>query len=80
MHYAKLSESKRLQKLADFLADGRVHTTRDIIVATGVCAVNSAVSELRRNGIDIECKYAGRTEDGNRVYEYALTAEPELAL
>lgn len=80
MHYAKLSESKRLQRLAALLADGRRYSTRDIISATGICAVNSAASELRANNLPVECEYVGTNENGNRIYEYWLAAEPVLAI
>jgi hypothetical protein len=54
MHYAKLDKSERLQRVDEFLDDGIPHSTRDIIVGANVCAVNSAISELRRNGRIIE--------------------------
>lgn len=55
MHSARLSSSDRLKRVADVLGDGQPHTTLEIIKAAGVCAVNSCVSELRRNGYTISC-------------------------
>lgn len=55
MHAARLDHSPRLQRVAEFLADGRAHTTLDIVRGASVCAVNSCVAELRENNIDIRC-------------------------
>lgn len=55
MHAARLEHSDRLQRVADLLADGQRYSTLDIIMAAGVCAVNSCVAELRANGMDIRC-------------------------
>jgi len=71
-HYAKLDKSPRLQRLLAFLQKGGEHSTRDIIINTGVVAVSSAASELRENGYNVGCRYDGMTEDGNRVYVYWL--------
>lgn len=69
IHYAKLAGSARLQKVLRHLSDGQPHTTLDIIQATGMCAINSIVTELRMNGIRIKCNavkgFRGR-------YEYTL--------
>lgn len=80
MHYARLDNSPRLQRFANLLADGRRHSTRDVIRATGICAVNSAASELRCNDVQVECEYVGITENGNKIYEYWLDSDPVLAI
>lgn len=54
MHYAIIDNSPRLQRLAEYLADGEWHSTRDIIHGANICAVNSAVSELRHNGYTVD--------------------------
>lgn len=59
MHYARLDNSPRLQRVAALLANGQWHTTMEIIVGANVCAVNSAIAELRANGLAIESKRAG---------------------
>lgn len=59
MNYARLENSPRLQRLAEVLADGREHSTLDLALRAGLCAVNSAVAELRENGYDIECRRQG---------------------
>jgi hypothetical protein len=72
MHYAKLGGSLRLQRLLRYLSDGELYTTLEIIVGAKVCAVNVAVSELRRNGFDISCNLREITSDKSKVYEYQL--------
>ncbi len=59
MHAATLGSSERLQRVDALLADGRPHTTQEIIIAAQVCAVNSIVSELRANGRRITCRRIG---------------------
>jgi len=58
MHYATM-RSKRLRAVREFLRDGKPRSTREIIHGAGVCAVNSAISELRRNGHEIRCYRVG---------------------
>ena len=60
IHYARFIKSKRLQRLLDFLLDGKEHTTMEIIQGADVCAVNSAVCELRRNGFSAYCINRGK--------------------
>lgn len=69
IHYAKLDKSQRLQRVLAALSSGRPLTTLDIIREANVCAVNSCITELRRNGYGITC----RAVKGQRgVYEYQL--------
>lgn len=67
MHAAKIDNSPRLQRVADLLADGEWHSTLDIIIGAGVCAVNSCVAELRANGYPIACRRVGKER-----FEYRL--------
>ena len=60
MHAAKLETSSRLQLVDALLADGREHTTREIMAYTGTLAINSCVAELRVNGRKIDCTQRGR--------------------
>lgn len=60
MKFAKLKSSKRLQRVLAVLADGQEHSTRDIVHAADVCAVNSIIAELRANGVSIACKRKSR--------------------
>lgn len=55
MNAARLERSERLRRVAQVLADGREHTTYEIVHAAQVCAVNSIVAELRANGLRISC-------------------------
>lgn len=45
-----------MQRVLSVLLDGQPHTTRQIIREAHVCAVNSIISELRANGLHIQCK------------------------
>lgn len=58
-HYAKLSGSPRLQRVRDFLLDGREHSTMDIIAGARVANVSATISELRFNGISVDCERRG---------------------
>jgi hypothetical protein len=53
MNSASLERSKRLQRVAKLLSDGQEHSTLDIFTKANVCAVNSIISELRDNGMNI---------------------------
>ena len=58
---ARLENSKRLQSVFWLLADGREHSTREIILASNRCAINSIMDELRDskttdNGLTIDCR------------------------
>ena len=68
MHAARIDNSARLRRVLDVLRDQAPHTTRDIIRAAGVCAVNSCIAELRANGYNISCRQAGRG-----IYQYQLS-------
>lgn len=77
--YAKLATSKRLQRLLKFLSDCKPHTTKEIFVGANICAVNTAVTELRRNGFNILCKFKEAVQDGSRIYEYQLCKHEGVA-
>lgn len=74
IHFARLEKSPRLQRLLAFLRDcGQAGaTTREIIDGADVCAVNSAVCELNRQGFKITCVMEGRTYEGSSVFRYRL--------
>jgi hypothetical protein len=69
-HAARLDSSERLQRVLDVLLDRQWHSTLDIMQRTYLCAVGSAISELRANGVNVECRCAGHGK-----YEYRLTDE-----
>ena len=56
MNAATLENSDRLQRVVNLLSGGGEYTTLEIIQKAGICAVNSAVSELRQQGVDINCE------------------------
>lgn len=59
MHNAKLQNSDRLRRVLNLLLRGP-HTTLEIVREAQVCAVNSIISELRANGIPVDCKCLGK--------------------
>ena len=81
MNAADLSKSPRLQRAYNALrvAGSKGLTTLEIHLWTDGLAINSIVAELRQNirasGLDVECKYDGRSKDGGRVYRYRLVEE-----
>lgn len=75
MHAAAL-DSPRLQRVLAVLRDGEEHSTRDLVVAARVCAVNSIVAELRARGVDVTCRVAPGA-DGGRVWLYRLPKEED---
>ncbi|MDP2737515.1 MAG: hypothetical protein Q8O82_02125 [Pseudorhodobacter sp.] len=73
MHAAPLT-SPRLQRVLAVLADGRGHTTRDIVRRGRVMAVNACVAELRVHGAEIRC--VARIIAGRRRFFYTMTKGP----
>ncbi|RLB71359.1 MAG: hypothetical protein DRH04_01935 [Deltaproteobacteria bacterium] len=69
MHAAKI-DSPRLQRVLSLLRMRGWYTTWEIMKRARVCAVNTAISELRANGYDIECKRFGQN-----LYAYRLKRE-----
>lgn len=67
MHAARLDKSDRLQRVLALLEDGRWHSTLDIVIGAGVCAVNSCIAELRANGYSVACRRVGKDR-----FEYRL--------
>lgn len=74
IHAGRLATSPRLQRVLEVLRGRGLHgaTTMELIQIAKVCAVNSIVSELRQNGLEIICKDEGLNEDGARVFRYTL--------
>lgn len=70
MEYARLATSPRLQRVARLLEGGREYSTAEIVGGAGVCAVNSAIAELRANGLDIACRRQGD------LWFYRLNPQP----
>ena len=67
INHARLSASPRLQRVHDLLKQGGEHSTLELSIRAGVCAVNSIVSELRAQGADIRCKQVCSKETGERI-------------
>ena len=47
-------------------------TTAEIAARTGSQAVHSDIAGVRANGIPVTCRYRGKSDNGAKVYEYAL--------
>ena len=69
IHYAKIKDSERLQRVHRLLSDGEWHGTREIMHGADVCAVNTVIAELRSNDFHIITRCVGRGR-----YEYRLGA------
>ena len=82
IHAANLKTSTRLQKVLDFLKlrGDEGATTREIIQATGMCAINSIITELRRNGLLIDVRGPALSREGERIYRYILRTAPPAGL
>lgn len=79
MNSADLNKSPRLRRALGTLeaaaeAGEGWMTTRDLIWAAGICAVNSVIAELRDNGCTIETRQVPGVE--GRRWEYRLTHAP----
>lgn len=80
MHAGRAHHCPRLRAIHTVLADGAEHSTLELSLAGETLAVSAAVSELRQNGADIVCRYAGKTASGARLYLYRmLRPAPEAA-
>lgn len=75
IHYAKIDNSPRLKRVHAVLCDGKWHSTRDIMRAADVCAVNSIITELRANEYDIVSRCVGQGR-----YEYQMIIEGQGGL
>lgn len=67
MRHAASLNSDRLKRVLTVLQDGQPHGTFEIASKTQLCAVGSAVSELRANGIIVDCTHVGKGR-----FEYQL--------
>lgn len=76
MNYGRLATSPRLQRALRALqrAEGEI-STMELARRARICAVNSVVAELRRNGAKINCRQV--TEGKKRRWFYTLIASPE---
>jgi hypothetical protein len=78
IHYAKLENSPRLQRLLALLkAAGKIGaTTRDISLGAEIFAASTAVTELRMNGFTIRRVFEKTTERKANVHRYFLEGGP----
>jgi len=74
MNFARLETSFRLKRVLAFLR-GRGNagaTSLEILQRTKIAALTPAISELRKNGVQVLCKFERKTEGGESVYRYRL--------
>ena len=74
MNAASLSRSARLQRVMRLLEGGEWHSTLGIINEAQVCAVSALISELRANGVQVECEKRGQ------IYVYRIAPVGQLSL
>jgi len=72
MRAARLERSSRLQRVYALMSDGKERSTRDISDGAGVYAVNSCISELRANGLIIDCRQQFDEKTRGRVWYYRM--------
>ncbi len=74
MHSANLEKSHRLTRLLNVLIEAKQHqkvmSTMELVDKTRICAVSTAISELRAQGYVIDCFRV------DRVFYYILVAHP----
>ena len=74
IHAARFQTSSRLRRVHRLLADGRWHSTWDIMAACRVVAVSTAISELRANGAAIACRrFAEEETTEAQIFKYRMT-------
>lgn len=81
MHNADVEKSERLQRtLIVIRSHGKYGCTSATLQAlTGSMAPATDVSELRRNGYDIDCQYTHMTENHRKVYTYTYRGKKGTA-
>lgn len=73
-HYRNIETNEDLQRAHKLLSDGKWHSTRAVIRGAHVCAVNTVVDELRKNGFDIQHRQVSTR------HEYRLLIEGQLGV
>ena len=71
-HARNLKKSDQLQRLNDFLFSGgrKGRSTLEIQQHCNTGGVSRDVDELRKNRINVVCRYVGRNENGRKVFCY----------
>ena len=70
-------KSEPLQRLLNYLSDGKDHSTLEISDAMRCCAAHTDIAELRapKNGFKIPRRYYGRSPAGRQINLYQMTAD-----
>jgi hypothetical protein len=71
-HAARLKDSERLQRLDRYLIDGGKNgrTTYEIMANCDCGGVSRDIDELRKNGINVVCRYEGMNTNGRKLFRY----------
>jgi hypothetical protein len=77
-HFASL-KSERLQRLLKAFEIYANPTTIVLQEYTKSCNISADITEARKNGINIKCRYLGE-RGGRRVSEFYIENQIELAL
>lgn len=77
MHAATLA-SPRLRSVLKVLADGRAHTTLDLVRKARVLAVSAVISELRCHGAEINCVRQMAPSGVGTAFYYTMTKAPNI--
>lgn len=75
IHAATLA-SPRLRAVLKLLADGKPHTTREIVRKANVMAVSACAAELREHGAVIECVRQISPSGIGTCFYYTMTKGP----
>ena len=73
-HYGRIEKSRRLQRLLAYLRmRGKWGaTSMNLSSELHRCSIATDISELRRNGYQVNCEYLRTTSNGSRVHLYTL--------
>ena len=74
MHFGDVDSCPRLKSILGLLMSRGLAgaTTLEIHEISGSMAPSTDVSAIRHQGYVIDCKYERRTDEGKKVYRYAL--------
>ena len=69
--------NRRYNAVLNILSDHCWHSTRELVQRSGMCAINTIISELRQHGCEIECRQVRRPAYGTQhFFEYILNHAP----
>jgi len=75
MNAARLENSPRLQQILNTLTDGCWHTSWELSRRYNRCAISTDISELRANGVTIECMRVEGHDGKRSAWAYQIPAD-----